>query len=158
MEISFKEMKLDNDEITVKTTGEAFGYKIPIKLSILQLAKIFGTDREVGEECESIGFGSQELEEKCEETKELIKKFPDIRVWNNEVKFDYTSVEEISRKSVSSNPNVIQIYAEDIVGWNNEGILTDFPKELYDKELKCKKFEVSVKPFSVIFDIGENSK
>ncbi len=158
MEIPFKEMKLDNDGITVRIIGEAFGYKIPMKVSILQLAKIFGADKEVGEECESIGFGSEELEEKCEETRKLIEKFPNIKVWNNEVKFDYSSVEDSSWKSKSSNPNIIWVYAEDIVGWNNEGILIDFPKELYDKRLKGKNFEVFVKPFSVKFEIKEDSK
>ncbi len=158
MKIPFKEMKLDDDGIKVRIIGEAFGYKIPMKVSILQLAKIFGRDKEVVEECGKAGFGSEELEEKCEETRGLIEKFPDIKVWDNKLKFDYVSVEDNSWKRKSSNPDVIQVYAEDLVGWNNEGILIALPKELYDKELRGKQFEMFVKPFLAEFDIKKSSE
>jgi hypothetical protein len=158
MEIKFKKMELKDDEITVKIIGEAFGHKINMKISILQLAKIFGTDQKVGEECESIGFGSFELEEKCEETRELIKKFPNIiNGWTKEIKFDYVSVEDGLWKDRSKDPNIIWIFAEDLVGWDNEGILIDFPKEIYDKMLKGKEFEVFVRPLSLVLSIKDKS-
>src|SRR3989338_1115947 len=158
MVLIFKEMKLEEDEITVIIIGEAFGYKIPMKMSILQLAKIFAIDRVVGDECESTSFGSEELEDKCEETRELVRNFPNIKLWNNKIKFDYVSVTDNSndRDSSDMKDKVVSIYAEDLVGWNNEGIKISFPKELYVKQLKEKKFDVFVKPFSLILKIKDD--
>jgi len=51
----------------------------------------------------------------------------------------------------STDPNIIEIYAEDIVGWDNEGIRIKFPIELYKKLLEGKNFKVFVKLFSVEF-------
>lgn len=134
-------MELSEDRNTVKIVGECSGHKVRMEISILQLAKIFGTDREVGDECERIGFGSVELEDKCAETRELIKKFPDVKVWERKIEFTYVRASARDEKSVD-------IYAEDLVGWSNEGLRIDFPKEIFDSELKGK-FRVFATPFSV---------
>lgn len=150
-------MELLENQNTVKVIGDCFGHQVIMEILILQLAKIFGTDKEVLKEVEN-DFGSTEYEDRCDETREYVKKFPEIKVWNNKLEFDYVSVEDQkwvkeSRENKFQekliNPETIGIYAEDIVGWGNEGIRIDFPRELYDKELKDKKFGVFVSPFSV---------
>ena len=155
--ITFKKMELLENHNTVKIVGDCFGHQVTMEISILQLAKIFGTDKEISQEVEN-DFGSTEYEDKCDETREYVKKFPEIKVWNNELEFGYVSVEdqkwvkefrENKFQEKSINPKTIGIYAEDIVGWDNEGIRIDFPKEIYDKDLKGKEFRVFVSPFSV---------
>lgn len=133
---------------TVKIIGDCLGHHVTMNISILQLAKIFGTDKEVGGELGN-DFGTEEYEDKCDETREYVKKFPEINVWNKELEFNYISVENEGWAKKSTNPETIGIYAEDIVGWNNEGLRIDFPKEIYNQKLKEKKFRVFVSPFSV---------
>lgn len=146
--ITFKKMELTEDQNTVRITGDCFGHEVKIELSILQLAKIFGTDREVGYEIKD-DFGSTEYEDKCEETRKYVKQFPDIHVWDTEMEFGYVSTEDESWAAKSKDPRKIKIYAEDIVGWDNEGIRIDFPAEVFNKEIKGKKFGVFSSPFYV---------
>ncbi len=146
--ITFKKMKLLKDQNTVKIVGDCFGHEVLIEISILQLAKIFGTDREVVQEAED-DFGSKEYEDKCNETREYVQKFPEIDVWNKELEFSYVSVENEGWARRSTNPETIRIYAEDIVGWNNEGIRIEFPKEIFNQKLKDKKFRVFMSSFAV---------
>lgn len=155
--ITSRKMKLLENQNTVKIIGDCFGHQVTMEISILQLAKIFGTDKEISQKVET-DFGSTEYEDKCDETREYVKKFPEIEVWDKELEFGYVSVEdqkwvkefrENKFQEKSINPKTIGIYAEDIVGWDNEGIRIDFPKEIYDKELKDKKFKVFVSPFYV---------
>ena len=82
MKIDFKQMKLLEDNITVKIIGDYLKNKIIIKLSILQIAKIFGTDKKI---IDKLDFGSIEDEYKCDETREYVKKFPNIDVLDREI-------------------------------------------------------------------------
>ncbi len=157
MKIIFKKMELLEDGNTVKITGDCFGQEVVIEISILQLAKIFGKDKEVVQEIES-DFGSEEYEDRCDETREYIKRFPEIDVQDKGLEFGYVSVEsrswvkEFRENKFQKQPTkleMIGIYAEDLVGWNNEGIRIDFPKEIFNRELKDREFKVFVSPFSV---------
>lgn len=141
-------MELLKNQNTVKIFGDCFGHRVIMEISIFQLAKIFGTDKEIVQEVEN-NFGTEEYEDKCNETREYVKKFPKIDVWDKKLEFDYVSVEDESWAQRTTDPNIIGIYAEDIVGWNNEGIKIKFPKGVFDQELKDKKFKVFVNPFSV---------
>ena len=89
-------MRLVNYGRSVVIDGESvspnsWGEKAEIKMSILQLAKIWGTDRISVSEVED-SFGSDELEDKCDETREEVKKFPDFEFWNKEIKIEDVSV------------------------------------------------------------------
>ena len=136
-------MELSKDGNTVHIDADAFGHKIDITLSILQLAKIFGTDGEVAGEYLKSGFGSVELEDKCNETREFVKAFPNITVWDNKVEFRDISISE------GDTEETLKIFGEDISGWSNEGIMIIFPKKLYNKTLENKKFRIFVAPFFV---------
>jgi len=147
--IEFKSMKLSEDGRTVIIKGVCLGHHTKIEISILQLAKIFGTDRKVGNKLSEIGFGSEELEDECDETRDYVKKFPEITVWERELEFPEVSVEDESWAERSTDPEIIWIHAEDIKGWSNEGLRIDFPKKIYDSELKGKNFGVYATPFYV---------
>jgi hypothetical protein len=136
--IEFKKMKLKEDNVTVEIIGDCFGHKINIELSILQLAKIFGADKDIGAKLQTEGFGSEELEKQCNETRELIEKFPDIKYWNNKVEFTDPSV---SNWEQENNKEFIGIFAEDLCGWSNEGIGIKFPTKLYDEIFKEKSIQ-----------------
>jgi plasmid maintenance system antidote protein VapI len=86
-------MELLENQNTVKIIGDCFGHQVTMEISRLQLAKIFGTNKEVLKKVEN-DFGSKEYEDRCEETREYVKKFPEIKVWNNELGFGYVSVED----------------------------------------------------------------
>jgi hypothetical protein len=151
--IDFKSMKLSEDERTVIIKGNCLGHNVKIEVSIIQLAKIFGTDREIADEAT---LNPEECEKKCKETKEYAKKFPDIAVWDKELEFREVSVEDESWTEISADPKIIMIYAEDICGWDNEGIRIDFPIKVYNSELKGKNFGVYVSPFYA--DLKEDDK
>ena len=148
---SFRSMRLLDDMNTVKIIGDCLGHRVTIKISVLQLAKIFGTDKEVVQEVGD-GFGSEEYEDRCDETREHIKRFPEIDVLRDELEFGYVSVEDETWAKRSADPQTIGIYAEDIVGWGNEGIRIDFPKEIFNHKLKGKKFRVLVSPFYAVLN------
>jgi hypothetical protein len=71
------------------------------------------------------------------------------------VEFGFVSVKNKLSAKKPANPDTIRMYAEDIVGWNNEGIRIDFPKEIFSQKLKDKEFKVLVSPFSVSLDLKE---
>ncbi len=147
MKIEFKEMKLANDGISVEIKGKSvsanyFGEDVDVKMSVLQLAKMWGTDRNAGEACEESGWGSKELEDKCDETKNEIKKFPDVKYWNKEIECYEGGV-------INNEGEMVDIYGEDISGWNNEGIIMKMSKEIYDKEIGEKKFKVILNPMTI---------
>jgi hypothetical protein len=144
--ILIKKTRLLKNKTTVKIIGETtspscYGQEIKADLSILQLAKVWGTDRKIADELSSTGFGSHKLEDKCTETKNLIKKFPNISLWNKKTKFDYVKLTD-SKK---------MIYAEDIVGWNNEGIRIKISKKIHDylSEKSNKKLSLYMTPFKI---------
>ncbi len=152
MKIEFKEMKLSKDGISVEIKGKSmssfsFGKDVDIKMSILQLAKVWGTDRSVGDELENgEGWGSKELEEKCDETKGEIKKFPNVKFWDKEIEcYDNGGPHE--------REDMITVYGEDLSGWNNEGISIKMKKEVYEKEINGKKFKVILNPMTITLKV-----
>ncbi|MGD9276800.1 MAG: hypothetical protein PVJ67_06535 [Candidatus Pacearchaeota archaeon] len=152
MIIEFKKMKLNGENMQVKILGESVssnshGEKVDISMSILQLAKVWGTDREVSD-LEN-GFGSWELEKQCEETKKLINKFPEVKFWDKEV-------ECYESKIGGKNGDNIEILGEDISGWNGEGISIEMPFEVYDKEINGKDFDIILTPFTIILRIKKD--
>ena len=122
-----------------------------IKLSVLQFAKVFQCDKEVLKEQEANGWGSIELEDKCEEIREIIKKFPSGRIRKNEIKVDYVSIKDNSRDRDSSDmkEKIVRIYGEDLSGWENEGIMIKFPVDSFRKDLQGKEFDFILKPDSI---------
>jgi len=141
IKIKFKEMKILENKRTTTIIGEYKKREMKIELSILQLAKAFQCDKEVLKELENEGFGSEELEDKCKEIIEIIKKFPDVKIGKNLINCGYISAREEGK--------IAKIFGEDLCGWNNEGIMVIFPTEVYNKELKGKKFEMILKQDSV---------
>jgi len=148
LSIEFSEMKLIStnvsDNNTVRITAVCLGKEASVEMSILQLAKIFGTDTEVVEELLVNDFGTEELENKCVETKSLLSRYPDINVCGDEIELVFLKVEEKGENSVI-------IYAEDIGGWNNEGIIIELPSAIYDAELKGKNSKVFASPVKIEF-------
>jgi hypothetical protein len=138
--INFEKMKLSEDKRSVFIAGKSFGYSVTIKMSIIQLAKIFGTDRELSG-LDYDGLVSGELEDNCKETREFVQKYPEIQVWDSFILFDSISVKEVE--------NNIQIFAEDISGWDNEGIYITIPKEIFEKIVNSKILELFVDPFGI---------
>ena len=53
-------------------------------------------------------------------------------------------------------PETVGIYAEDIVGWDNEAVRIYFPEKVYNQTLKDKKFKVFVSPFFVEFKLNKD--
>lgn len=133
MDIFFKSMELfdENNSNSVRIIGDSSGKKVEIEMSILQLAVIFDTDKNVISLMkQSGGFGSHELELKCTETKELVKKYPEITFSNNQL---------ISSKDCCFIPytkdgdeDYGRIIFEDLSGWGNEGISIILPMSLYN--------------------------
>ncbi len=139
MKINFKKMSIEDDERTALIVGDYKNVEIRIKMSVLQLAKIWGVDKNVTEELDR-GFGSEELEDECEEVRALIKKFPNIKVENNKLIFDgYSFIDEtIDRDSFEKK--FVSVFVEDITGWSNEGIEIKIPKEIYYLKFGKKKY------------------
>jgi len=144
VQIIFKKMKLSEDKRTVFIDGDCYGKEVKIKLSILQLAKVFGTDRELAQDVEH-SFGSEEYEDGCIETRKYVEKFPKISVWDREIEFSGCGGENREKKEV------ILIWGEDMGGWDNEGVQITFPQELYDRILEGKDYSISMTPFRIIF-------
>ena len=145
--INFEKMELSEDEKSVIITGECSGREVTIELSILQLAKVFGADKGLAEEVER-EFGSEELEGKCEETKNLVYGFPHISVWNTSIELTVTG-EEVDGK------NVI-IMAEDLGGWDNQGVRIYLPIDLHSSTLKEKIYTAFISPFEITFEFVNN--
>lgn len=139
MKINFKKMSVQDDERTVSINGDYKGVEIKIKMSLLQLAVIWGVDKNATEELDR-GFGSEELEDKCEEVRNLIKKFPKIKVENNKLVFeDYSIIDETLDRD-SPEKRFVSVFVEDIVGWGNEGIEIKIPKDIYYSKFEKKKY------------------
>ncbi len=134
LKILFTKMELLKDNNTVKIFGDYLGHQVSIELSILQLAKIFGTDANIVKE---VDFGTEEYEEKCIETREHIKNFPKMNVQNNILSLSNTQIKRVSE-------NKLKMYVEDIVGWDNEGIRIEFPEDIFNQELKDGKLDVII--------------
>ena len=145
VEITFKEMSLSSDGRTVFIKGDFFGEVVDLKLSVLQLAKVFGSDRMIVQEAEN-NFGSEELEDKCNETREVVKNFPKIDVWNNKVELSDCGI-----NSAEVDKGIIRIFGENMCGWGNEGVLIRMSREIYGKVLEGKDFKIILTPFSIIF-------
>lgn len=144
-------MQILDDERTVKIIGEYKNKEMEIKLSVLQLAKVFQCDKEVLKEQEKYGWGSEELEDKCEEIREIIKKFPNVEIGKNEINVGYTSVvnKSLDRDSEDMKDQVVRVFGEDLCGWGNEGIRIKFPIELYQQDLQRKEFDFILKQDSI---------
>jgi len=151
IKIKFKKMQLMEDERTVKIIGEYKNEEMEIELSVLQVAKVFRCDKEVLKEQEKCGWGSGELEDKCEEIREIIKKFPNVKIGKNEINVRYTSVvnKSFDRDSEDMKNQVIRVFGEDLSGWENEGIMIRFPVELYKQDLQGKEFDFILKQDSI---------
>ncbi len=143
MKIEFKTIKLSEDENTVFIKGYYKDKEIEIKMSILQLAKLWGTDRKITEELDR-DFGSEELEYQCDETRELVSKFPNIKEENNELDFDCYSIVGSTLDRDNPERKFVTIFVEDIVGWDNEGIIIKFPTELYNSTFEGKRYQTNV--------------
>jgi hypothetical protein len=129
MEFKFSEPKSIESEGSVEFVGISDIGKVKITMSVLQLAKIWGTDKKITRD---MGFGSWELEEQCVETFSLIKTFPNVSVENNSLTFD--------SYSVHTQSNDLLIWVEDLCGWGNEGIRISMSKQIYNL-LQEKKLE-----------------
>ena len=162
-------IKIENFETTnkkVKIKGKIIseinkGKEIKTEISILQLAKIWETDKEVLKELRKTWFGSKELESKCLQTQKLIKKFPKIPTRNNEVSFDYTSVKDniINTDSQGKKEELVKIFAEDLNGWEGEGIIITLRKETYKKYFQNKKeLWLKMSPDTIKIGVTNNTK
>ncbi len=144
-------MQILEDERTVKIIGGYKNEEMEIELSVLQLAKVFQCDKEVLKEQEEYGWGSEELEDKCEEIRDIIKKFPNVEIGKNEINVGYTSVvnKSIDRDSEDMKNQVVRVFGEDLCGWGNEGIMIRFPVELCKQDLQGKEFDFILKQDSI---------
>jgi hypothetical protein len=141
VEITFKEMSLSFDGRTVFIKGDFFGEVVDVKLSVLQLAKVFGSDKIIAQEAEQ-NFGSEELEDKCTETRDVVKNFPNIDVWTNNVELSDCWID-----SSEIDKGIIRIFGENMCGWENKGILIRMSREIYGKVLGGKDFKIILTPF-----------
>jgi hypothetical protein len=146
-------MELYPDNNTVCITCNNSGHEVIIELSILQLAKIFGSDTKVISEIEN-KFGTDEYEDKCAETRQLVKEFPKIKANNKELEFFDNTVSSTNEdleflKKFPIKEESIRLYGEDIGGWNNEGIRIRIPKVLYNQFLANKQFKIIAEPFKI---------
>lgn len=149
MIIKFKKINSIEYGRTVEIIGKVRGYneEIKIEMSILQLAKVWRTDKKVVSNVEN-DFGSMEYEDKCEETRKKVTKFPDVKIRDRKIEMGYTSMNKLNNK------DNVNIYGEDdIVGWDNEGIRIEIPKKIYDEELNGKEFEVILTPFEILLKV-----
>jgi hypothetical protein len=147
MEIIFKKIKFIEDTGKVEIEGELVNSDCPIKkmlikMSILQLAKVWSTDRERVSIADN-DFGSAFLEDKCIETRKLVKKFPKVQLWDKEIDCGEVTSHPVNYKEYLS------LFAEDLCGWNNEGIEIKMSKEFYEKEVKGKRFKLILTPFKI---------
>ena len=164
MIIEFKKMELKENSIgkTVQIEGQivnpsGFKDKILIEMSILQLAKIWNTDKKIVTKLKN-DFGSPELEDQCEKTKEKIRKFPNVEFLDKEIKIDDVYLESSVKYDNTKNnqeikERIIKIFVEDIVGWGNEGIRMDLPKEIYDKAINRKEFKFILTPTLIKLEV-----
>jgi len=164
--IVFKEMNVIREGSTVRILGNLFGEDILVELSILQLAKVFGTDKDILGLVEK-SFGSEEYERECNGTRKYVRSFPDIDVFDKEIEFfghkfliKNSLVDENRQNNLERiSPfelETIGIYSEEIVGWNNEGLRIDFPKELFNRFLKDKEIRIFMNPFYLDLRIEQN--
>jgi hypothetical protein len=134
MKINYEKAELIEEDRTIKFVYNFKGNEITVEMSILQLAKIWGTDKGL---FKNFVFGDEELEDKCVETRKLLSNFLDIKVENN--KLDFNDFQLFSRSKDRS-----LLWVEDISGWGNEGIRIYVPIKFYDEFLKDKKIGVQV--------------
>ncbi len=140
MEFKFNEVKLIPHEMSVEFIAESKNKEIRVIMSILQLAKIWDTDKTLRK---GMDFGTSELEEGCKETLELLKNFPNISIKNNSLLFDKFSVKKWQEE--------LLIWVEDLSGWNNEGIRIYIMDDIYNSFLKDKISKVEVNSKSINF-------
>ena len=151
LHIVFKKMELSEDKRTVKISASCLKAPVEIKISILEIAKIFGTDTEIADEAEN-EFGSEELEEKCKETRGYVKKFPNIKSWANWVDFGIANILSVSdSKTGLASKKTVLILGENFCVWGNEGIRIKLNSEVYDNNLKGRDFKILVSPSEVKF-------
>jgi hypothetical protein len=140
MKILYKSMSLENNNCTVKILGDFIASEVIVKMSILQLAKIFNSDKSIIEKVKGAYFGDGQLEEKCIQTMELVKKYPNINVKGEAILLNRITSFDVSRnESGKILSKTAEIFAEDLSGWSNEGIRIEMPTESYIKYLSQDK-------------------
>jgi hypothetical protein len=125
MKIKFEKICLSEDKRSVVINGKYKRNFLKISLSILEIAKVWGTDKTIIEKVRN-SFGSEEYEDGCNETREKISDFPNIKIENNLIEIDEIDL-------VTKDESVIKLIGEDITGWGNEGIEILIPLEAYRK-------------------------
>lgn len=140
-------MQLVDEDHSVLIVGQSHSHTIQIKMSILQFAKICGSDGDIASDVQA-DFGSQEYEDKCTETKRLVTLFPTIPIWDKDLLIDEEV--EVFNDGIPNTSETIQLVTEDIVGWDNEGILLTMPKEFYNLHVKhLHPIQMIISPFKV---------
>jgi hypothetical protein len=133
MKIMYAKAELIEEDRTVRFLSSFDGNEIIVEMSILQLAKIWGNDKNL---FEYLVFGDEDLEDKCMETKKKLLEFPSVKVRNNKLLFQDFSLTKRKEKFL--------LFVEDINGWGNEGIRIYVPINFYDNFLKNKNIYIQV--------------
>ena len=156
MKINFKKMFMGDDERTVLIFGDYENSEIKIKMSVLQLAKIWGVDKKVLNELGE-GFGSEEFEDKCEDARKLIKNFPNIKTENNRLVFESFSFIDETIDGDAMEKRFVSVFVEDICGWGNEGIEMKIPKDIYYSKFGRKKYLTRVEEVNKKLTVEKSS-
>ncbi len=127
----------------VEINCDCEGQKATVEISILQLARVYRCDKKVLEKLEEQIFGSYELEQECKEILEIIKNYPSVKINRDkiiceDVRFDVNLKERVI---FNSENMTCSFYSEDLVGWNNEGILVTIPAALFKEKLDGNAFQ-----------------
>jgi len=151
LEILFAQMELAEDGVTVRIHGDYDNEKIIIELSVLQFAKICQLDKEVVERAQQ-EFGSHALELACEETKKAIGQFTQIEY---EELFVFEK-SELLEESITENHNpTISLCAEDLQGWDNEGVVVTLPLDIYEEHIEGLTFAVAMSSKKLVIKTQE---
>ena len=157
VEIQFKNMKL-LDERNVSIIGSYKNQEITIKMSVLQLAVLLGTDKGVFEKYLEFNYNPKVLEEECEETRKAVENFSGMKFKRVE-RICHTV--DIYGKPTPFNKyfegDIVKIFTEDLSGWDNEGIIIKMPKQIFDSMIGKKEMIIMLTPESIVFEEkGEN--
>lgn len=119
---------------------------VAVELSILQLAKLWQTDKKVLKLMdEQGGFGSVKLEDQCKETRKLVNEFPKIKVTGESIVMNETVMRH--DEDVFHNPR-LKVIGEDLVGWEREGIAASLP----NRDLEGKKLKMTLRPNELVIE------
>lgn len=151
MKVTFDSMELFDEDHMVKILGQSQEMMVTIEMSILQLAVLFNTDKKILAEMNAAGgFGDHWLEERCVETRELVKNYPKINFTDNKITSSLSSNLYFQAYDKDGDENYGLISFEDLCGWGNEGINIILPKGIYDKfadkniQIELKQTEITI--------------